>query len=158
MIEVEITPSMLEQAQIKSLEMGKLYNSITAGEGNLAGFVGEQIAFSILGGEWLNSYDYDLILQDGTLVDVKTKRTSVEPLPKYDCSVAAYNTKQKCDAYAFVRVHNSMSKGWYLGIISRDKYFEDADYMKKGSIDSSNGFRVKATCYNLKINQLKDRL
>lgn len=158
MLEVEITPTMLAQAQIKSQEMGKLRNSITAGEGNLAGFVGEQVALSILGGQWINSYDYDLILQDGTLVDVKTKRTSVKPLPEYDCSVAAYNTKQKCDAYAFVRVHNSMSMGWYLGIMSRDKYFEGAEYMKKGSIDPSNGFRVKATCYNLKIHQLKDRL
>jgi hypothetical protein len=27
--------------------------------------------------------------------------------------------------------------------------------MKKGTIDSSNGYTVKSDCYNLKINQLK---
>jgi hypothetical protein len=158
MQEVKISPPMMLEAQAKSQELGRLRNSIVKGEGNLVGFVGEQVAHRVLGGQWNNSYDYDIILEDGTTVDVKTKRTSVKPLPEYDCSVAAYNTKQKCDAYAFVRVLNDYSAGWYLGIISKTDYFDEAEFMLKGTIDSTNGFRIRANCYNVKINKLRDTL
>ena len=158
MQEIIITLEMLDKARTKATEMGKLYNSITSGAGNLAGFAGEQIALSVLGGIWTNSYDYDITLDNGLMVDVKTKRTSVMPLPDYDCSVAAYNTKQKCDVYAFVRVLNDYSRGWYLGILTKQEYFQKAVALKKGDIDSSNGFKVKANCFNVKINQLKDIL
>jgi hypothetical protein len=158
MQEVLVTHEMLAKAQDKAIELGKLNNSITSGAGNFAGFIGEQIALSVLGGSWDNSYDYDLILEDGSSVDVKTKRTSVTPLPDYDCSVAAYNTKQKCDAYAFVRILNDMSKGWFLGVMSKEEYFDKANFLSKGDVDTSNGYIVKASCYNMKIKDLKDSL
>ena len=31
--------------------------------------------------------DYDLVLDDGTTVEVKTKKTTVEPKKYYECSV-----------------------------------------------------------------------
>ena len=44
MNEVEITLDMIDKARAKSAEMGVLKNSIIRGSGNIAGFVGEQIA------------------------------------------------------------------------------------------------------------------
>lgn len=154
MIEVPINDMMILAARDKAVEMGKLRNSITSGEGNIAGFVGEMIAQMVLGGEITNTYDYDLVLPEGVKVDVKTKRTSVPPLPNYDCSVAAYNTKQKCDYYCFVRVHNTFARGWFLGVYPKDKYFEDARYLKAGEVDPANNFTVKANCYNMAIQDL----
>lgn len=157
MIEVAITPTMLVEARDKAAEMGKLHNSITSGAGNIAGFIGEAIAQQVLGGKLDNTYDYDLVLNNGTKIDVKTKQTSVKPLDSYDCSIANLNTKQQCDYYAFVRVKNDFTVGWYLGVYEKQQYMLDAVFMKRGTIDPSNGYVVKSDCYNLKINQLKER-
>lgn len=148
---------MLVEARDKAAEMGKLRNSITSGAGNIAGFIGEAIAQQVLGGKLNNTYDYDLVLEDGTKIDVKTKQTSVKPLDSYDCSIANLNTKQQCDYYAFVRVKNDFTVGWYLGVYEKQQYMLDAVFMKRGTIDPSNGYVVKSDCYNLKINQLKER-
>lgn len=155
MIEVAITAEMLIEARDKAAAMGRLYNSITSGAGNIAGFIGEAIAQQILGGVLDNTYDYDLVLDNGLKVDVKTKQTSAVPLPYYECSVAGLNTKQACDAYCFVRVKNDFTVGWYLGMYDKLAYLEDAVFMKKGTIDPANKYVVKSDCYNLKISQLK---
>jgi hypothetical protein len=155
MIEIQITPEMVQKAKVKAAQMGTLNNSIRQGDGNLVGFIGEQIAQQVLGANEQNSYDYDLVLPNGMTVDVKTKQTTVKPRPDYDCSVAAFNTKQKCDYYAFVRVKNDLTTGWYLGSYKKPEYFQNAIALKKGEIDPSNNFTVKADCYNMKISDLQ---
>jgi hypothetical protein len=157
LIEVVISPTMLVEARDKAAAMGKLRNSIINGAGNIAGFIGEAIAQQVLGGSLANTYDYDLVLDDGRTVDVKTKQTSVKPLETYDCSIANLNTTQRCDLYCFVRVKNDFSVGWYLGVYPKEQYMLDSVFMKRGTIDPSNGYVVKSDCYNLKINQLKER-
>ena len=147
---------MLVEARDKAVEMGQLYNSITRGGGNIAGFLGEAIAQKVLGGSLENTYDYDLVLDNGIKVDVKTKQTGYVPLDSYDCSIAALNTKQECDYYCFVRVKKDFSVGWYLGVYSKQDYINDAVFMKKGDLDPSNGYVVKSDCYNIKISQLKE--
>lgn len=157
MIEVAISATMLVEARDKAAAMGRLRNSITNGAGNIAGFIGEAIAMQVLGGSLVNTYDYDLVLDNGTTIDVKTKQTSVKPLETYECSIASLNATQKCDFYCFVRVKNDFTVGWYLGVYPKDRYMLDSVFMKRGTIDPSNGYTVKSDCYNLKINQLKER-
>jgi hypothetical protein len=156
MIELSITGDMLVTARDKAADMGRLHNSITRGQGNIAGFIGEDIAQQVMGGVLANTFDYDLILDNGKTVDVKTKQTSVKPLETYDCSIAGLNTTQECNYYAFVRVKNDFTVGWFLGVYDKQQYMIDSIFMKKGTIDSSNGYTVKSDCYNLKINQLKE--
>ena len=156
MIEVIVQDDMLLRSRDKAKKLGSLGRSITRGQGNLAGFVGEEIALSILGGRFDNiskNVDYDILLPDGKTVDVKTKRTSVEPKPFYECSINTYY-KQKCDYYAFVRVHNDLHVGWFLGWYPRDKYYEDSTHFKKGDKDPSNNFTFKADAYNMPISKL----
>jgi|TARA_R100000315_G_C5156768_1_gene90049 hypothetical protein len=157
LIEVNVTNDMFVKAREKAIEVGRLNNSILNGGGNLAGFIGEQIVLQVLGGDWLNTYEYDLII-DGHKVDVKTKQTSVVPLPHYECSITEYNAKQDCDYYAFTRVKKDFSVGWYLGAMKKADYFYEAKYLKKGEVDPSNNYTVRATCYNLAIDKLKERL
>ena len=156
MQEVEITDEMLLEARKSAKELGKLKNSIEKGAGNLAGFIGEILVRETFGYKSESTYDYDLVDQTGLKIDVKTKRTTVTPQPNYECSVAAFNTKQKCDKYVFVRVLNDLSKGWILGEMNKGDYFESATYMPKGKIDPANGFRVKANCYNVAIQDLNE--
>ena len=146
---------MINKAKAKANQMGTIKNSITKGQGNIAGFIGEEIVLNYLNEKDNNSYDYDLILKDGRKVDVKTKRTTVKPRINYDCSVAAFNTKQKCDVYIFCRILNDLSKGWILGYKDKEDYFNEARFMKKNEIDPANNFRVRADCYNVAIEDLE---
>ena len=155
MIEVLISDDIKQKAKKKAQDLGKLNNSITKGDGNISGFIGEFLAAEVMNGDVHNTFDYDVVLKDGTKIDVKTKRTTVKPKDFYECSVAKYNTKQRCDGYAFVRVKNDLSVGWFLGYLSKDKYFNIAKSLKKGDIDPSNNFVVKADCYNVKISELE---
>jgi hypothetical protein len=155
MQEIQVTPEMVIRAMEKSKEMGRLHNSITLGQGNIAGFIGEQVALHVLGGKEHNTYDYDLVTDAGFRVDVKTKRTSVTPKESYECSVAELNTKQECDYYAFVRVHNDMHTAWFLGVYPKEDYFKAATFLEKGQVDPSNNFTVKSDCYNIAISELK---
>jgi hypothetical protein len=154
MIEIPVSDEALLKARKQAVEMGKLNNSITKGQGNVAGFVGEIVTAELLGATQQNTYDYDLVLINGQTVDVKTKRTSVTPLPHYDCSVAKLSTHQSCDNLAFVRVKNDYSVAWFLGMIPRLQYYEVARYMNKGDVDPDNGYVVKSSCYNLSIEDL----
>ena len=155
MIKVLITPEMIKEAEMRSAEMGELRNSITRGEGNLVGFIGELVAQKVLGGMIDHSYDHDLLMDDFlTTVDVKTKKTSVAPKESYACSVAAFNTKQQCDFYCFVRVKDDLKVGWYLGLYKKEAYFKDALRLAKGDFDPDNNYTVKADCYNLPISSL----
>lgn len=154
MIEVAIQPYHIEKAKRLADEMGTLNNSITSGEGNLAGFLGEVILAELLEAQHANTYDSDLRLDNGKTIDVKTKRTRCKPLDHYECSVAAYNTKQRCDFYAFCRVNNEMDTLWFLGMIEKNRYFEMSRFLKKGTRDGDNGFIVKADCYNITIKAL----
>ena len=157
MIEVKVTDYMRVKARSMAKDLGKLKNSITKGEGNVAGFVGELIALDYLGGVKANTYDFDIV-SGGKTYDVKTKRCTSPPKPHYDCSVAAFNTKQRCDVYFFVRVQfqgDRPVKALVLGQKDKAEYFKQARKLKKGEVDPSNNFKVKADCYNLSINKLE---
>lgn len=153
LIEMPITKKMIQVAQQKSIEMGKLNNSITEGAGNLAGFIGEAMVAHFFRVPLINTYDFDVIYKD-IKIDVKTKRTSVEPKPFYECSVADYNIKQDCDGYLFTRVLTNLEKGWLLGYMPKAEYYMRSIKHRKGELDTQNNFRFKADCYNLSIQQL----
>ena len=157
MIEIQITEQMKQRAWHKARQMGQLNNSITKGDGNIAGFLGEEVANNVIKGNINNTYDYDII-KNGVKYDVKTKRCTSEPKPHYECSVAAYNTKQECDYYVFVRLENvggKWTRAWVLGHYEKKKYFKVARFLERGQKDGSNAFRVKADCYNMEIKKLK---
>ena len=50
---------MKKKAWRKAREMGRINNSITRGDGNIAGFLGEEVANFLIKGEVTNTYDYD---------------------------------------------------------------------------------------------------
>jgi hypothetical protein len=156
MIPVKITDEMFLNARKKNREMGLLRNSIIKGNGSIAGFLGEQIVLEVLGGEWVNTYEYDIVLSNGLKVEVKTKQTTVTPKPDYSCSISNFNTRQQCDIYAFTRVMKDYSVGWYLGCCTPAEYFDKASFVKKNDYDPSNNWTSHADCYNLPIQELKD--
>ena len=153
MIKIAINNDMVESAKYKAKDLGELNNSITKGHGNLAGFLGEEVVKSILGGTLSNTYEYDLITPDGTTYDIKTKRCTSTPKEFYECSVANFNTRQDCDRYAFVRIKDNKT-AWYLGWLTKKEFFEKAKFHRKDEVDPSNGFKFRADCYNVAIHEL----
>ena len=156
----ELKDNAFKAAEKEAKEIGILKNSIEKGAGTPAGIIGQYIARFILGGKIEKRkpqlYHYDLLLDDGRKVEVKTKRTTVIPKPFYEGSVTRVNDKQKCDLYAFCRVDMDKKLGWWLGWISRDDFFEKAIFMKKGDIDHRNNYTVKKTCWNIIYEDLND--
>lgn len=150
MIEVDITPEISRIAETKAAEMGSLKNSITDGEGNYAGFLAEEAVKSYLGlplGTRENTFDYDFIYC-GLKMEVKCKRTTVVPKPDYEASVAAYNTRQKCDYYVLTRAFLP-HKIFIMGYLTKEEYYKKARFLKEGTRDGNNGFIVKKDCYNI---------
>ena len=152
---IKIKKEDIDRATEMSNNMGTLNNSITKGEGNVIGFLGEIIVANELGIALDNTYDYDLIFDDKK-IDVKSKRVTSAPRDYYECSVAALNTRQKCDVYMFTRIKSDLSEGWILGYLDKEKYLNDSKFLKKGSIDPDNNWRVRTDCYNLPINKLEN--
>lgn len=156
MIEVIPTKRQIALARKKAEAMGVLNNSITKGKGNVYGFLGEILANVYIKGKVKNTYDYDIV-KDNIKIDVKTKTCTSPPQPHYYCSVAAFNIRQKCDVYVFVRIMEDFSRAWILGGSSKDYFYRYAQLNKKGTIDESSQFKwkFKADCYNLPISKLK---
>ena len=154
MIELKITDEMYHQAQEESKRIGSLPGSILRGKGNTIGILGELMVAKYLHAQRPENYsiDYDIVLRNGKTIDVKTKSTSVVPLPHYDCSITD-SRRQQCDFYVFTRIKDHRI-GWILGWIEADKFFKLASYHKKGDIDKTNNFTFKANCYNLPIHRL----
>ena len=155
MVEVKIQEEWVDKAKEKAEEMGVLKHSFMKGTGNVVGFLGEIVVANYLKAEIKNTYDYDLI-KNQIKIDVKSKRCTSVPKLNYDCSVAAYNTKQKCDYYVFTRILDSLDTAWICGIIKKDDFFKKSTFYRKGYTDTSNMMTFKEDTYNLRICDLID--
>jgi len=156
MKEFSITNEQVLQARKKADNLGVLKNSIRQGKGNFIGFLGEECVSYIYEIPIENTYDYDLKSVNGKKFDVKTKVVTTPPKDDFECSVSDYNTKQDCDYYIFVRILNSYSKGWILGIISKIEFFARAIKHEVGDFDESNNFTFRSDTWNLPHWQLYD--
>jgi hypothetical protein len=157
MIEVVPNADQIKSAEEKSENLGVLNNSIRKGDGNVFGFLGEILMADHWGVDLANTYDYDLIVKNYK-VDVKTKSCTSKPKPEYFCTVADYNPYQKCDIYCFVRILEDFKAAWLLGYCSKEYFFNNAKFYKMGDLDPSShlGWKFKADCYNLPIQELKE--
>jgi hypothetical protein len=169
-LEIIPTKQQIKKAKSREAEMTALFlehygrehlhNSITEGDGMLAGLVGEELFrdyYGFLRSQGAAIFHYD-VLDPEVLgrIEVKTKRCTSAPKPHYNCSVAASNSEQQCDYYAFVRVLSDFSKGWLLGLLPKDLFYEKALFYKRGQKDPTGfgGWRFKWDCFNLPVREL----
>lgn len=154
-IQLYITPEMIDRAKLRLKTMPRLKNSITGNKATLHGFVGEELLSDFFEAQVTGEYDYDLI-KNGVKIEIKTKRTTVEPQSNFEVSVAEYNIRQNCNYYAFIRLTKNFDNAWFLGVMPKPVYFMKARKLNKGQIDGTNNFVVKANCWNLRIDELLD--
>ena len=141
------TQDMLNTAFEKAARLGPLNNSITRGQGNAAGYLGEEAVASYLDAEIVssdegtNKFNHDLILPNGTRAEVKSKRRTVAPKDFYEVSVAKSSLHQKPDLYIFVSLHftrtekkngvvryKDLKDVWLVGQKDYKDYLEQASF------------------------------
>jgi hypothetical protein len=153
-LQLNITPTMLHRAQVRAAEMGVLKNSILAGQGSIAGFLGEDLfAAAFPASIARQSFDYDLIF-DGHRVEVKSVQTEVVPMRHFQAHVAAYNTRQDADIYVFARICLSMARGWLMGWIWKKDWLKKARFAAAGDTDGT--WVYPCDCFNLRYDELTE--
>ena len=172
MIQLSFTKNDIIAANNLANKLGQLNNSITNGGGNFSGFLGELVLARYLNIEFnekRNVYNHDLIYL-GKTIEVKTKRRTQDPSLYWDVSVASTSLHQRPDIYAFMsitfkefkktsgqRVYDEPLKIWLCGFYDAKKYVDEAQFIRKGSLDPSNNFRAHVDMYNLKISKLQNK-
>ena len=167
---------MIIRAKRKAESLGSLNNSILEGRGNLAGYLGEEVIAPLINADIMScdigddKYNHDLVIESGLKVEVKTKRRTVDLREDFDVSVAKTSLHQEPDIYAFIsitcgkliqkypREYKGVKSIWLCGFMSREEYLERSVFLKKGSTDPTNGFKVHRDMYNMKVRDLYNEI
>lgn len=161
MIHLEPDASLRRQARKEAKQMGELRNSFTKGRGNDVGMMGEILAQLQIGGERVGNqiYAYDIVLDNGLTVDVKTTSSDSLPQPHYTARV--YGSEQqkeklctKCDVYYFVRCNRSLSSAYLLGWLPARTFIERAFFLPRGHVNPDDGKLSYADEYTLPLSEL----
>jgi len=162
MLEVKITEEMITLAKNRRASMPScIKNSIMSGERTFEGCLGEVVVASYLNAEYITTHNFDLIHKEKRL-EVKTKVRTVLPKSFYEVSIANYNTRQMCDNYVFVSLLSPPDKSkdykiaHIVGYYPKETFFDNAKFLRKGDVDPSNNYVVRATCWNMRIKNLMD--
>ena len=150
---VEVTNEMIRRATEKSKWHGDINNSIRHGEGNVVGYLGEEMALKFLSDVVEeNNYDYDMVRFKGTphqyTIDVKTKERGVnkktgkpfQPRGYYTVHVTTASLHQRVDTYVFAQVNKVKDgyDGWILGWMDKDEFLNKAKKVNEGDLDEYN--------------------
>lgn len=133
MIEFQITQDMLERANTKAIAVGNIGGkSFMGGTRNINGFLGEemfkkQFPQAVL----FDTYDYDFMLK-GKKIEVKTRTLKVFPNAPIEFALAHMNPNRDFDYIAFYIIKADLSKGWGLGWISKQDFFNKCKTKNKG--------------------------
>lgn len=166
MLQLPFDNKMIREATDWAENLGGIHNSITRGDGNYAGRLGELALAKHLGVEVEDHKDYDLIY-NGEMVEVKTKRRATKPKSNYTVNIAATSKHQKPDKYAFLSIeyadrdsggnYSDLQYIWLCGYKSAEQFFEEAEFWPKGTPDPP-AFKTHRDMYVMKIGELDDRI
>jgi len=158
MIPWRVSKNVLVEAQTKARAMGSLRGSILRGKGNVAGFVGKILMYTLLQKKFSDIRyikSSNLAIKKKTIA-VRVKQRTVAPQDFYNCSATVVSLKEKFDYFAFGQVSEDMSEFWLLGFISWDRFMKEGHILHKGEYDGK--FVVKEDCRNIKIGDLDETI
>ncbi len=165
MHEITITPEMRSAAyqKVRHLQFNEKRGLSKFGSEKsrtVVGYIGEEMVMDFLNIEINDDdFNYDLSYQNQRL-EVKTISCKFKPYPHYLCTVNSHNLegvhKQSADYYVFLRILNDQSKGWLLGCMPCNEFFEKGKFVEKGATVVKGVQFVKANATVLPINQLYD--
>jgi len=157
---VKVTNEMIRRAEEKSQWHGDINNSIRKGEGNVVGYLGEEMALKFLSDVVEdNNYDYDMVRFPESpymyTIDVKTKQRTVPPKDYYTVHVTTASLHQRVDTYVFAQVNKVKGgyEGWILGWMDKDEYLIKAKKVGEGDLDDYNKPET-ADAYKMEIKDI----
>lgn len=116
------------------------------------GYLGETIFEKLFSATRVNDYNYDYLLS-GKRIDVKTKASQDMPELWQEVSNYPHQKWQDTDYYAFMRVNYDFTRAWFLGIVSKEEFFDNAFLIKKGEKQPS-GLIPKTDSYNMTLDKI----
>jgi len=154
MIEVQITEKIRAEVRA-SMPHGALRGSVTKGERNEIGYLGEKIfELTYPQAQRANSYDYDFVINHNR-IDVKTSMVRYQPKGHFTNHVYAFNTAQSCDLYVFCQIFHDLTKGWIIGYCKKSDFFDTAVFYKAGQPAINNkDFIYKGDSYTIRNSEL----
>lgn len=155
-IEIDVTSSQVMRAE-KLYDFNMLRNSITSGDSQIYGAIGEVVVmdYLIASGvptEYIGCKDYDLMC-DCVSIDVKTIRVNKPPRDTFNANISAHNTWQNTFMYLWVFVSEDKSTAWLVGWLDKKTFFEEAKLNKEGDEDGG-GWKFKSDTYSMKLSSL----
>lgn len=163
MIELNITPEQLERAK-NLYPFTALKGSINNGADNLTGALGEVLVSDYFKAKGYsveedNTFHYDMKI-NGFKVDVKSIKSKAPPKSYHYARIQKSQINQKTEFYFFCRILANYSKGYLLGFLKKEEFFNIASFASAGSEDPSplapnKGFKYKADNYYTTIDKLR---
>lgn len=155
-IEIDVTSSQVMRAE-KLYDFNMLRNSITSGDSQIYGAIGEVVVmdYLIASGvptEYIGCKDYDLMC-DCVSIDVKTIRVNKPPRDTFNANISAHNTWQNTFMYLWVFVSEDKATAWLVGWLDKKTFFEEAKLNKEGDEDGG-GWKFKSDTYSMKLSSL----
>jgi hypothetical protein len=158
-VAINMTSEQIERAS-SLYSFGALKNSVTKGEGNVVGALGEIAVFDYFSQRakvvFDSTRDFDMII-NGFKIDVKTSRSNFDALAHYHFIFFDVNTTQNCDFYFFVHYNITTDVAFLVGYLKPSRFYELATFHRKGERRHTVGNFLEDTfsvCYN-KLNQFK---
>jgi len=156
MKKIYITPEQIEEAT-DLYNFKCLKNSITKGESQIYGAIGEVLAMEFLRSrgkevKYEGDYNYDLI-SNGKKIDVKTIKTDKEPNDDFNANISAFNSSQQTDFYLWCAVSVDMTYGYVIGYLDKNEFYKIAELKKKGEIDWGQ-WTFKSDTYTTKVKNI----
>ena len=157
-IEVEITEEILQAADKRNKEnydkFGTHNTILTDKKDRIrkSGFVGEELVKHLLpGAAYNNTTDFDFDYK-GMKLEVKTGSCNKPPKHWHTVHVMKYQKNRVLDRFIFVKVLNDFSKGWVVGNIPENEFYQKSEFIKKGTVTTN--FTVDSDRYLIKLETL----
>lgn len=166
-IKVDITQDHIDLTELMA-EQKAFKHSMRGTHANIIGTLGEIIAYEYLNKNNIEAafdlqYNHDLVINECTTADVKTKERTVAPQLHYDCTIPEYNHQmQRPDVFIFVSLQadkkvkgiQRFHTGYVLGYMTMRNLEKKASYWTPEMTDTSNNWTPTIPCFNIRIEQL----
>jgi len=157
MTKIQITPYHLKES-LDLYEFKVLKGSVTKGEGNRAGAIGEVVIRDMYNAVQAYDFHYDLLI-GGEKIEIKTKiyTPGLIPNSNWNASVLQSSMFQRCDKYVFCLIPKNYSVLYICGWITKERFMKEAKYFKRGSYSTNydgTRWKVPHDIWMMPINKL----
>ena len=158
-IEVSITNQIFEEALNRNLQYQKRFGNIGTHRLNkdrqrMTGYLAESCIRSIFPSLQYSKDDTVDFLYSNITLDSKAQGCNSKPLKHFTATLYEEQKHRPVDYYIFSRIKNDFSVGWICGVISKERFFDNAKLAIAGT--RTNNFVYDQSRYEIQYDMLTD--